>query len=335
MSLKEKNQKSATKKVKKAKSINIGQVIVFEPEVDRDYFTIVPPDNPIARILTSRYFIDINVGKGAYSTVYKCKCKNTGELRAIKAIDLTYLKKNKKDMPLLINELTTVITLEKEHHENIVKIYQHFGHDGWLFFVMEYCPGGDLYDYINKYGTMKEELARYWFQQICEGLQFLHQKLKIAHRDIKLENILFKNNVAKLTDFTFAKRSWNDKDNKPILSDTCCGTNGYLGPQKVRLLHFGQEYNPYADDIWALGTTLFIMLNGIYPYGTEPNIRIIEDPFYLDEYINEHSNSLKDLFTKMFTVIEDKRIKIDQVLKHKWVNHKRISVLFRRFCINQ
>lgn len=334
MSQKVNKPKSETKKVKRARSINIGEVIAFEPEEDKDYFTIVPPDNPIARILTSRYFIDINVGRGSYSTVYKCKCKNTGEVRAIKAIDLRYLKTGKKMMPMLINEIVTVITLEREHHKNIVKIYQHFGHDGWLFFVMEYCHGGDLFNYITKFGLMKEELARHWFQQIGEGLQFLHQKLKIAHRDIKLENILFQDNVAKLTDFTFAKRSWNDKENQPILSDTFCGTNGYLGPQKLLLKEFGKEYNPYADDIWALGTVLFIMLNGIYPYGKEPDLKTLENPNYLDQYLNEHSNSLKDLLSKMFSVNEEKRIKIDQVLKHKWLNHNRISVLFRRLCLN-
>lgn len=82
-----------------------------------------------------------------------------------------------------------VLILQKTRHENIVKLFDSFETNKHIVFVMELCAGGDLLNYVRKRRRLKEEVAKYIFKQVVEGLYYCHGK-KIVHRDIKLDNLL-------------------------------------------------------------------------------------------------------------------------------------------------
>ena len=80
--------------------------------------------------------------------------------------------------------------LKQSAHKNVVKLYDSFETSRHMCFVMELCQGGDLLSYVRKRRRLKEDNARYLFKQIASGLQYIHEKKFVVHRDIKLDNIL-------------------------------------------------------------------------------------------------------------------------------------------------
>lgn len=88
---------------------------------------------------------------------------------------------------------------------------------------MEFATGGDLTGYLRKNGQIPEPKMARWFGQVASALFYLHIDLRLAHRDIKLDNILLIGEIAKLSDYGFATEAWNWKQNAPILTETYCG----------------------------------------------------------------------------------------------------------------
>lgn len=125
---------------------------------------------------------------------------------------------------------------------------------------MQYAEKGDLLTYIKNNGTLSEALALKFIKQLAETVDFLHSQKFIAHRDIKLANILLssKNNTIKLADFGLS--NFYDKNNQVL--KTSCGSPCYSAPEILR----GVKYYPIAADIWSLGIVLFAMIEGCLPF---------------------------------------------------------------------
>jgi len=129
-----------------------------------------------------------------------------------------------------------------------------------LILIMEFCPGGDLFDQLYKHKSFTPDDTAIFTSQVLLPLEYLHS-LGIVHRDLKLENILVAQDGAlKLTDFGFAKyikyRSW-----------TLCGTPEYLAPELILEKGHGK-----AVDYWAFGVLFFEMLNGHSPFEAEDHL---------------------------------------------------------------
>jgi serine/threonine protein kinase len=121
---------------------------------------------------------------------------------------------------------------------------------------------GDLYTAISKTGPFEESLARYYFKQLLEGLEHMHQK-GIAHRDIKLENILFDENFdLKIADMGFAA---------PIAGQfrTRLGTTCYMAPE----LFAGYPYHGEVVDLFAAAVILFIMVTQLPPFVANASLK--------------------------------------------------------------
>lgn len=127
-----------------------------------------------------------------------------------------------------------------------------------IFLVMELCDGKSLYHLMKKSNDakqpgLKEEFVRVIFQQIVEGVAYMHSR-SIVHRDLKLDNILISaTNDVKIIDFGFAARC----DAREKLS-SYCGTPHYMDPSLSKKL----PYQAQAADVWALGIILFALLTG-------------------------------------------------------------------------
>ena len=126
-----------------------------------------------------------------------------------------------------------------------------------LYIVMEYCEKGELFDYIVNNGKLSEEESCRLFQQIINGVEYLHEQ-SIIHRDLKPENILLDNNInIKISDFGLS--TFYDKN---TYLQTPCGTPSYAPPEMLN----GNAYNGTSSDIWSCGIILYAMLCGSLPF---------------------------------------------------------------------
>ncbi|KAJ3383819.1 hypothetical protein HDU84_003387 [Entophlyctis sp. JEL0112] len=155
-------------------------------------------------------------------------------------------------------------------HPNIIKYYEHFELDGKFMIIMEYLGENwvDLYDFIEMFGPVKEDVSLEIFKRIVETLIDLHS-LGYYHNDIKDENILIhtKTLQIKLIDFgsaTPVPASFA----APILCDNFYGTKKFAAPEAVT----GKPYDPEMQESWALGTLLFVMLFKLDPFTSDDEI---------------------------------------------------------------
>ena len=161
----------------------------------------------------------------------------------------------------------------------------------WTYFTLKFYENGDLFENISRGGPVHEGIARYYFLQLVSAIEYLHLR-NVAHRDLKLDNILLDDNFqVMLIDFGFAEE-WRFKK-ADILDDwgkaKIMGTKGYISPE--------QFYNDGKDPIWlkkcdifALGVVLFILLKGVRPF---------ESPTKDDEYYQYLMLKKNNYFWKM------------------------------------
>ena len=136
----------------------------------------------------------------------------------------------------------------------MLKIFEAGKSETKYYIVSELAESRDLYDWV-KEGNNSEQEVRRLFKQIVSGLDHIHSK-GYAHRDMKLENCFFHNNVIKIADFGFLKQDH--------LLKTQCGTPGYQAPEIKHM--FPHEYEGTKVDIFALGVMLYMMLVGSLPF---------------------------------------------------------------------
>lgn len=138
------------------------------------------------------------------------------------------------------------------------------------FIVLELALGGELFDFVANSGRFEEPLARYYFKQFMEGLDYCHQR-GLAHRDLKPENVLLDNQFTlKIADFGFAAPI-EGKDGSGNLM-TKLGTLNYMAPE----IHLKQPYQGKSVDLFAAAIILFIMVAQHPPFTTAQP----QDPFY-------------------------------------------------------
>ena len=123
--------------------------------------------------------------------------------------------------------------------------------------MIELCAGGDLLNYVRKRWRLKEDVAKYMFKQLIEGLEHIHQR-NIVHRDIKLDNILLdREGMIKIGDFGVSKQC---KPGEVMMEQ--CGTPAYIAPEIL----LDKGYKGFGIDVWSSGVVLYSMLYGSVPF---------------------------------------------------------------------
>lgn len=179
--------------------------------------------------------------------------------------------------------------------------------------VLEYCPGGELFDYIVDRERLNEEESRTFFRQIVAAVAYIHES-GYAHRDLKPENILIdEEQQLKLIDFGLCA---NPKGGITSILETCCGSPAYAAPELVS----GRNYLGSEADIWSMGVLLYALLCGFLPFDDE-NIGSLYRKIQLGVYEKPSWLSLGSiqLIGQMLQVDAKKRITIKQLLTHPWL----------------
>ena len=175
---------------------------------------------------------------------------------------------------------------------------------------MEYCEGGELFNYIVKNRRLSEEESAFFYYQLINGLEYIHS-LGIVHRDLKPENLLLTSeHLLKIIDFGLS--NYFKEGQKDLLS-TPCGSPCYASPEMVG----GNKYNGFKIDIWSSGIILYAMLCGYLPFEDKDNDvlfeKILECKLVYPKYI---TNTSKDLIEKILVTDPETRITIPEIKKH-------------------
>lgn len=224
-----------------------------------DFSSLEEAEMQIEKIDPKIFLADIEqIGVGATSTVYKAKIKKSGDIVAIKAIDMTEV-----NMESIGNEIKIQNSLQ---HPNIVQIHRACEANSFLYIIMEYVDGGPLSKLVNFYKEFSEPQIAYFAREVLKGLKYL-QLAHIIHRDIKSANILVSNDgQVKIADFGFTAQLSSSINTR----HTFCGTPYWMAPEVVQ----EKEYNCKVD-IWSLGVMCMEMATGNPPYINEKPMRAL------------------------------------------------------------
>jgi len=276
-----------------------------------------PPEDP------QRYAMLEEIGEGVSAKVHKCS--RGQEILAVKNISLTKMKMQpdyRRVADKLHNEVSILFSLR---HPRIVALFDVIEvTDQVLHLVMEYVPGGDLFGKILQMKSFSEPLAARVFLQVAEGLAFIHSK-DIVHRDLKPENILIDENKSteqnlevKLSDFGHSKLI----NNGYSTAMTRVGTPQYWAPEVHDPRTAALGYDQTAD-LWSLGVVLYVMLVGNYLFdgqGADRTDSHIRRASYRSRASGkEVSDSSKNLICCLMRVDRNKRLGVDECLKHPWM----------------
>jgi serine/threonine protein kinase len=193
------------------------------------------------------------IGKGSFGKVMLVLKKDDNRIYAMKVLQKdSVIKRNQVE-----HTQTERNVLEYIRHPFIVTLRFAFQTKQKLYFVLDYCPGGELFFHLGRAGRFSEHRGRFYAAQIVLALEYLHSK-GIVYRDLKPENVLLdaEGHIA-LTDFGLSKEGIQDN----VSAHSFCGTPEYLAPEILT-----REGHGRAADWWSLGALLFEMLTGMPPF---------------------------------------------------------------------
>ena len=242
-----------------------------------------------------------------------------------------------------------ILTQSRLRHDFIVGLHEVMLTPSHVVIFMQYAEGGDFFSYIvaqkSKAGktglVLGESEARWFFRQLVLAIAYCHSK-RIAHRDIKLANVLLqkKNSpplppLIKVCDFGMSKQwqRWEEAS-----THTTCGTPAYMPPEVLEQMVADVGYDPRAADVWSCGVFLYVLLLGKFPFSQgvrgkaefETHYRSMLEQIYLLHAGNstammaevwgdaQLSEECKDLLNGMLAVSSSDRLTVAEVMGHSW-----------------
>ncbi|KAB8337240.1 hypothetical protein FH972_021542 [Carpinus fangiana] len=285
------------------------------------------------------WLLGSDIGKGGCGKVRKVKHSLTGQVAAAKIISKKIAEKARAESLMNLVEAQKrgngslglpnshvmpfgvereVVIMKLLEHPNVVKLYDVWENRSELYLIMEHVDGGELFEYVEKVGYMREDETVWVFRQIVAALLHCH-RLGIHHRDLKPENILLdlsEHPQVKLIDFGMAALQPQGQ-----LLTTPCGSIHYAAPEV-----FERNYDGSKVDVWSLGIILYVMLTGNTPFAydaatmkndTERWYRLIKaGRFDIPDHISPEA---ADLIRKMLVPDPLRRISLEGCWHHTLV----------------
>ena len=266
---------------------------------------------------SSKYEIGESLGKGAYAVVKKIKNIITNEEYAVKIYEKEKLNSNSKKSCVT----KEIQILKRLNHKNIAKLIEVITNEKQILVIQELVEGISLREYYNNeirhqkgISIHKENIFRIIFKQIFEAMDYVH-KQGMAHRDIKLENILIKKNYEiKIIDFGFGMYNPENK-----LQKFFCGTPNYMAPEIAEK----KPYNGQLADMWSLGILVYKIFCADFPFKGKNEKELYKaiktGKFTMASYTPEYA---KKIICSLIVLNPNKRMTCEDVLNSDWLKDK-------------
>lgn len=247
------------------------------------------------------------IGDGAFSVVKLTYQEETKSYYACKIVPRSRISHSN-----LEERFEGEIRINQQlHHPGVVQIVDLMSDEFNYYIIMEFCPNGELFQYIVDQQRVKESEAAILLSQILLALRYVHQN-GIAHRDLKPENLLLDSrNRLKISDFGLSRYIGRNG-----LVETPCGSPCYASPECLS----GEAYDGRTSDVWSCGVILYAMLTGQLPW-TKRNQNQLFDQIRSGDYKTPSylSDNCRNLINGLMNVDPKKRMTIDQALSHPFM----------------
>lgn len=284
------------------------------------------------------------IGQGSFGTVYECKDTNTGEILAVKCINIFQLK-SLNLIDYLKNEISILTTLK---HPNIIKLHEVKQTKEHIYLIMELCRGLTLTEYLLEFTknkrTVPSLIARKIIKQIASAMMY-YNELGIVHRDLKSDNIIINFNnqedldnkniltlniEVKIIDFGIAKIKFSESD----MLKTIVGSALNMDPRLLYALEGNYQRNSHKKeftydfevDVWSFGVICyFILFNNLMPFPASNNSELIEK-YENGDYIIYSYCYLEcfDFISRILLYDTDYRADIKTICDHPFLNENYI-----------
>jgi len=257
------------------------------------------------------------LGEGGFAHVYRCRHKVRGKTYAVKEIHNDRYENFGENIKFEINTMKRL-----REGCNIIQLLDVFLEADRTLLIMEEMEGGDLLERLFNKISFTELEVRRLARKLIEAVRFCHKK-RVAHRDIKLDNILLTGKDIRLADFGCAKFFGT----KPNCLVTLCGSAQFCAPE---LYTHQNGYNETCDN-WSIGVNLFILLGGYAPFDAadkEIEPLVCKGDFEFHRCYWEHiSEACKKVIQGFITVDPKKRMTLEQALDSQWLRRRDVESL--------
>jgi len=260
------------------------------------------------------YLLGEELGSGATSTAYRAVHKHTRKPYCIKVVNKSELR-----TPQLQEQITSEVDLlAKMDHPNIIRCNETFETLAHLYIVLELCSGGTLSAEVKSSGAFSETVCAKVLHQTLDALKYLHNTMKISHRDLKPDNILYADDSKKsirIVDFGFSKDTQGQ-----VMKNTIGGTLDYIAPEVIG----GSKYDYFQIDVWSVGCIAYYLLFGYPPFHDAKTMVEIISAITTGAYTLESkriklSDECKSFVKKLLTVDPNKRPSAAEALIDPWL----------------
>ncbi|XP_048210447.1 sperm motility kinase Z-like [Perognathus longimembris pacificus] len=261
-------------------------------------------DSSSEELRSAHYRVLKDIGEGGFGEVKLAQHLPTQTPVAVKIIPKT------KNNDILNTEMDLMRSLD---HPNVIKLYEILETDDLVYLVLEYAPGGDLQDLVDTVGGLWEDEARSLFRQVAGAMRYCHE-LGIAHRDLKLSNVLLDaQGRPKVCDFGLGARCLEGHKLR-----SACGTLPFCAPEI--LMPGPKSYDGPKADVWSLGVLLYHLVVGRPPFRGVTQAQVEKAMLGGELGFPAHvSSDFRDLLGAMVAADPARRPSLGRVLEHPWL----------------
>ncbi|KAM0748582.1 Pkinase-domain-containing protein [Meredithblackwellia eburnea MCA 4105] len=249
------------------------------------------------------------LGVGGYGEVKLATRVSDGKLYAVKVVQKAIIT----DLALQVRRQATLLGLD---HPHVIKLHEWFESKERFYLVFELAAKGELYQRLIEATRFRECEARDVARSLTSAVDYLHKK-RIVHRDIKLENVLYRSDAFSdlcLSDFGLAAQL--EPEGKVL--KTICGSPGYTAPE----VYLQQGYGAPVD-MWSLGVVVFCLMGGRFPYKNTNPVDLAREAMTTELYFPKSwdivSPLAKDFVSRLLIVDPEKRMTAAEAVEHEWL----------------